>query len=70
MARKGNTQPPSDSQGVPAYRVREEHVNLAYEAYSALQKTAAGQPYLLSNDYFKALQDTAYARFRAAFEAL
>lgn len=54
---------------VPIRYIDEDAVNEAYEAYSALQRTACREPGLLQNEHFKALQDTAYARFLARFEA-
>lgn len=42
----------------------------AYEAYAALQRLAASEPDLLENEYFKAVQDAAYARFMVVYNAL
>ena len=42
----------------------------AYEAYAALQRLAASEPALLENEYFRAAQDGAYARFMVAYNAL
>lgn len=41
----------------------------AFEAYSALRKAACAEPHLTQNGYFRALQDTAYARFLMFYEA-
>lgn len=45
-------------------------VDDAYKAYAAMRRIAQAEPHLASNDYFTALQDTAYARFLLTFEAL
>lgn len=37
---------------------------------TALQRAARNEPGLISNRYFSALQDTAYARFLMTFEAM
>ena len=42
----------------------------AFEAYSALRRMACNEPWLATNEHFEALQDTAYARFLAAFKAI
>lgn len=67
MARKPPTPARGDSQYIP---VTDDQVDSAWRAYSALQRAASAEPALIQNDYFTALQDTAYARFLAAFEAL
>lgn len=54
----------------PTYLIDSETVNEAYEAFAALRKAACENPALINNRYFTALQDTAYARFLAVFEAL
>jgi hypothetical protein len=54
----------------PKYRVERDRADLAYEAYQALQLAARTRPTLLDNEYYRALQDTAYARFLAAFEVV
>lgn len=41
----------------------------AYEAHVALIELEHREPKLASNKFFQALRDSAYARFRAAFEA-
>lgn len=64
MARKAHTAPAKDSQEATA------RAEQAYQAYTALQRTAAREPDLLANDYFCALLDTANARFRSLFEVL
>jgi hypothetical protein len=55
---------------VPTYKISTQQVEDAWQAYRALQIAAAGNPSLLENSYFIALQDTAYARFLLNFEAL
>ena len=55
---------------VPVYLISERAVNDAWSAYRATQIAARSDPALLDNEYFKAIQDTAYARFLGAFEAL
>lgn len=52
----------------PKYRVKRDRADLAYEAYQALQLAVRERPNLIQNEYFTALQDTAYARFLATFE--
>lgn len=42
----------------------------AYHAFAALRRAVQDQPSLTLNKYFLALQDTAYARFLMAFEAI
>lgn len=41
----------------------------AYQAHIALIALEEGRPDLVGNEYWQALRDAAYARFRAAFEA-
>lgn len=48
----------------------ERKADMAFAAYQAMRHAAASNPALLDNPYFIALQDTAYSRFRLAFEAL
>lgn len=55
---------------VPTYKIDAQEVEDAYQAFAALRRAAQSEPALLSNEYFKALQDTAYARFLVNFEAL
>lgn len=59
-----------DPAQVPNSDINEKQVDDAYAAHSALMRTAQLEPALLENEYFKALQDTAYARFLAVFRAL
>lgn len=42
----------------------------AYAAFAAMQKAEQAQPSLAGNPYWRALRDTAYARFKAAFEVV
>ena len=58
-------QPKSQIRPISAHDVDE-----AYRAYAALRRLAQSEPDLTENDYFTALQDTAYARFLLTFEAL
>lgn len=55
---------------IPTYRINHAEVDEAYEAYRATQMAVQSDPSLIENKYFKALQDTAYARFLLNFEAL
>ena len=55
---------------IPVYSVNPEEAGSAYEAYAAMRRMAQAEPHLAENEYFKALQDTAYARFLSLFEAL
>lgn len=50
-----------------AHNARSDSAQDAYEAYAATQRMARDNPALLTNEYFKALQDTAYARFLIAY---
>lgn len=54
---------------VPTYLINEQEVNEAYEAFAAMRRMACAEPHLLNNPFFKACQDSAYARFLARFEA-
>jgi hypothetical protein len=47
-----------------------EQTARAYEAYAAMQRLACSEPALLENEYFRAAQDGAYARFMVAYNAL
>lgn len=67
MASKANTPERGDSQAVP---VTSAQVEDAYQAYAATRRVTAAEPALLENEYFIALQDTAYARFLLLLEAL
>lgn len=42
----------------------------AFEAYAALRRLERDDPKLRVNPHFQALIDTAYARFRASYEAM
>jgi hypothetical protein len=42
----------------------------AFEAYAAMRRIACQEPHLLENEYFKAAQDTTYARFIALWDAV
>ncbi len=57
-------------QAVPVYGIDADEVENAYQAFAALRRAAAAEPALTANPYFRALQDTAYARFLLNFEAL
>lgn len=41
----------------------------AWEAYQATVRAIAASPALATNPFYTALRDTAYARFRAEYEA-
>ena len=53
----------------PNTRVTAHQVEDAYAAYQATQHSICDTPSLADNQYFIALQDTAYARFCALFHA-
>ncbi|MCW1431380.1 hypothetical protein [Novosphingobium sp. JCM 18896] len=55
---------------VPTYVIEEDEVDASFQAFAALRRAAQAEPSLVENKYFKALQDTAYARFLLNFEAL
>lgn len=67
MARKPTNLTTGDSQHLP---VTSDQVNDAWLAFAASQRMAAVQPELTQNEYFKAMQDAAYARFVLLLEAL
>lgn len=51
-------------------QITSQDVDDAYRAFEALRHAAQSEPSLIENEYFKALQDTAYARFLLNLEAL
>lgn len=51
-------------------KVTSSQVDDAWKAFAATQKAMRDNPALAKNEYFKALQDTAYARFLLAFDAM
>ena len=53
---------------IPTTRFHKDQADDAYEAYAAMQRAEAKQPSLHGNPYWRALRDTAYARFKGAFE--
>lgn len=55
---------------VPTYKIDAQEVEDAWQAYRATQLAASSNPALIENKYFRAIQDTAYARFLLNFEAL
>jgi hypothetical protein len=55
---------------LPVIRMDEQAAHDAFEAHSAMLLTERRLPGLKRNEYWKALRDTAMARFLAAFEAL
>ena len=55
---------------VPTYAIDSAEVERAYQAFAALRRAAQAEPHLAENEYFTALQDTAYARFLINFEAM
>ena len=52
------------------FKIDSAEVDEAYAAFAALRIAACDKPALVENKYFRALQDTAYARFLLLFEAL
>lgn len=62
MAREANTARPQKAQ------VTTHQVDDAWEAYVAVQKLGDATPALRKNEYFRALRDTAFARFLLAYE--
>lgn len=54
----------------PETKITSAQVEDAWQAYRAMQRLASGDPKLRDNAYFKALQETAYARFLLNLEAL
>ena len=59
---------PPAAQAVPVIRFDRPLADSAYEAHCALIELEAARPELSRNPHFQALRDTAYARFKAAFE--
>jgi hypothetical protein len=55
---------------IPTVLIDEAEVNESFEAFASMRRLAQAEPHLLDNKYFRALQDTAYARFLLNFEAL
>lgn len=51
-------------------KVTSSQVEDAWQAFAATQKAARSDPALIENEYFKAIQDTAYSRFLLLLEAL
>jgi len=56
--------------GCPQPVITSQDVENAYQAFAALQRLARDEPDLAWNEYFTALQDTAFARFITTYEAL
>lgn len=50
--------------------VTSQDVENAYQAFAALQRLARDDANLAGNVYFKAVKDTAFARFILVYEAL
>jgi hypothetical protein len=50
--------------------ITNDQVEDAWQAYAALIRCAAAFPDLAQNEYFIACQDSAFARFKLAFDAL
>lgn len=65
-----DTSPIRAVQPIPIYRFTPSEAEKAFEAFAALRRIAQSNPALVENEYFTALQDTAYARFHFMFEAL
>jgi hypothetical protein len=55
---------------VPVIRFNPELADEAFAAYRALRLAERSNPSLQSNEHWKALVATGFARFRAAFERL
>jgi hypothetical protein len=55
---------------VPLIRADADLADAAFEAYAALRRTESVRPELRENAHWAALRDTAFARFRAAFEVV
>lgn len=55
---------------VPVTLFNPDEAEDAFRAFSALRRAAQSEPALLDNKYFRAFQDTAYARFLLNFEAM
>lgn len=53
---------------VPVIQFDERLAHDAFEAHAALLKTEARHPEPIRNEHWRALRDTAAARFLAAFE--
>lgn len=66
MARKPDTHQNWDSQGG---KFPKHAADDAYAAHAALILAEKSRPDLAANPYWRALRDSAYARFRAALEA-
>ncbi len=54
---------------IPTIHFDKPKADAAYAAHVALIELEQSKPDLAGNPFFRALRDTAYARFRAAFEA-
>ena len=67
MARKADT---PATRGLQHESVTSAMVEDAWQAYAATQLAARSNPALVENAYFCAIQDTAYARFVLAFDAM
>lgn len=50
--------------------ITSEQVEDAWQAYAAIMRCAAAFPDLNENEYFTAVQEAAFARFKLAFAAL
>lgn len=59
---------PPTVQAVPVIGFDMPAADAAYAAHTALVEMEAARPFLARNPYWNALRDTAFARFRAAFE--
>ena len=54
---------------IPTIHFDKPKADAAYQAHIALIELEERRPDLAGNEYWQALRDAAYARFRAAFEA-
>ena len=66
MAPRFIIRPESVSQG----RFPKHMADDAYAAHAALVRAEKADPSLIGNPHWKALRDSAYARFRSALEAV
>lgn len=55
---------------IPVIRMDERAAHDAFEAHAAMLIAEKANPTLRRNEYWRALKDSARARFLAAFEAL
>ena len=61
---------PASPKAVPVIYFDPRATSNAYEAHIALVHAEIQNPALRTNEHWRALRDTAFARFRAAFEVM